>query len=180
MFLVKYPHCIQKRQAGRRMQDREPTNTGMTFYRTEQALRHLPVLFQSIIDFASGGIRGATLLNGGGAVALLGFLASNFQLRNINLLPALQFFVTGALVASVTWAISYFSQICYAFDIKYHWEHSNNVEECLMKKPTFRKVLGCLLQFMGIISMITSYVLFAEGCFTAYDAIQQTTLMSGL
>ncbi|EGB15852.1 hypothetical protein DND132_2649 [Pseudodesulfovibrio mercurii] len=162
------------------MRDREPTTSEIIYYHVEHALGHFQILIQSIIGFASGAIRGATLLNGGAAVALLGFLASNFQLRNNELLPALQFFVAGALFASVTWVFSYLSQICYAFDLKYRWNYSNSVEECLTKKSTFRKAAGCLLQLIGMAFMITSYGLFAWGCFTAYDAIQKTTLTSGL
>lgn len=70
------------------------------------------ISFKGVLDYAASAIRGALLLNGAGAIALMTFMGSgrSTEWHATTLAPALATFAVGAIGAVLSAAASYFSQ----------------------------------------------------------------------
>lgn len=129
-------------------------------------------MHRSTIDYGLAAIRGGLLLNGGGAVAILSFMAASKQLRSIGLLEGLVLFVAGAMFAAVTASISYISQGYYIEEGNDKWsdelvysEERGESAKLNRKKADFFRVSGC-------IAIGAAYFLFVLGCISTYYALK--------
>ena len=109
-------------------------------------------MFRSVISYGQSALKSATLINGGGAVALLAFIGHvwSSQLSRVMVTGlgfSLLLFVLGVLCASVASGTTYLSQ---GF---YHEAHER---------------LGKTIHAITILLVIGSYVFFAFGAYNAY------------
>jgi len=125
-------------------------------------------MHRSAIDYGLAAIRGGLLLNGGGAVAILSFMAASKEIRSFGLLEGLGLFIAGAVLAAVTASISYLSQGYYIEEGNDRWsdelvysEEKRKSERLNRKKADFYRVVGCAAiggaYFLFIISCISTY-----------------------
>lgn len=136
-------------------------------------------LHRSTIDFALGSIRGAMLLNGGGAVAVLSFMATSQAARSADLLTTLKLFVFGALISCLTYGVSYVGQTFFTAESGYRWAHQVDNSQGKDKVATRYRIAAVLLQVIGSIMIVVALVLFAWACFSAHDALQNLNTVKG-
>lgn len=111
-------------------------------------------MLRSVITVAQSALRSAMLINGGAAVAILGFL-SNAWTKGVpqgilkDLSESLLFFVFGVLAAAVASGCTYVSQEAFA---------------------SGQERLGQVVRALVVSLVITSYALFGFGTWEAYVA----------
>jgi len=129
-------------------------------------------LHRSTVDFALGSIRGALLLNGGGAVAILSFMATSKIAQNADLLIALVLFVVGAVSASSAFGVSYISQGLFTDEIGKRRAHELYGDQEFSDRATKLHRFGFYGQISGCLLVFASLALFCFACFSAYHALQ--------
>ncbi len=124
-------------------------------------------MFGALINFALAALRGAFVLCGGGAVAILSFIAAKVPANHEMLLSTLTLFTTGGVLAVLNTGVCYIAQMCHSKDIDAQWV------AYIRSKPRQKsawKIWGVGLQLFAIALFITSISLFIVGCLSAKDA----------
>lgn len=132
-------------------------------------------MHRSVIDFALAAIRGGILLNGGGAVAILSFMAASEKLRSADLLYGLLLFVVGAVLAAFTASISYISQDCFIAEAVYRWRNELKPNPDKLKSAKKIQSVANGFKYAGCSTMALAYILFILGCFSTHGALKSIT-----
>lgn len=132
-------------------------------------------LHRSVIDYSLAAIRATLLLNGGGAVALLSFMAAKIDTPPSALLLSLGHFVSGALLAAITAGTSYVAQTLFVFEIDCLWKHERErTNQTLYIQSRKHKWTGHGFQVLSCALFITALAAFVRGCFAAFHALAAT------
>lgn len=132
-------------------------------------------MHRSIIDYSLAAIRGGLLLNGGGAVAILSFMAASEEFRSLGLVEGLALFVAGAVLAAVTASISYIAQeyfIREAYDL---WRDELVYSEEKRRSAKRNRNMAEIYRISGCVAMGAAYFLFILGCFSTYYVLKSLT-----
>jgi len=126
----------------------------------------------AVISYGLAAIRGAFMLNGGGAVALLAFMAQSSKAQHFDLSSPLRLFVFGAILAALTASVSYLSQSFISEKIAHDWNNavipSSESERASWSWGTF----GRVCQLIACALVVISYVCFWEGIDQAYSLLK--------
>jgi len=122
---------------------------------------------KSIFAAETQAIRAALIINGGAAVALLGFLASIINnsgddLSIISFAKSLFLFTSGVLSAAVSYWVVYWAQSNHA-----HYRYNNNLK--------WRKTVAGMFTDLATLLIASSYGLFGYASFVIYNALLQIT-----
>ena len=114
-------------------------------------------MFKSVIEAGREALNALILINGGGVVALLGFLGATISkglpaTLGLQLAPSILLFGIGVLSGGLSFGLRYMTQFCYA----YNWNKT-----------------GTTLNIAANSAAITGYILFGCGIYTAYDALKK-------
>lgn len=135
------------------------------------------LLMQSVEACNAAGhaaIRASTLINGGGAVALLAFIghlaSSPGKAEAIAYFAMpLSCFVTGALVSVCAQGFTYLGQLFFGDSLRHRISaHESGTTES--GKTTRARVLGHVFNWAAILTVAASLALFARGTYVAFYA----------
>lgn len=137
--------------------------------------------FNAVIAYSLAAIKGCTLLNGGGAVALLSFTAASSKAACIDLSDTLLLFIFGALLAVLSAGVSYIGQTLFTFQSRANWAleicTEENEEHKILRHENNRKQrlwgsFGLICQFVGCFLLALSFICFWEGCHRTYGILK--------
>ena len=125
------------------------------------------------IQFGLAALRPGGVINGAGAAALLAFLSANaVKLGDVNSSVRLSMaaFVIGMLSTAIAAGGAYLSQMFFTRSLQ---TYEPTFAHPYIKDPTpdWNSRLGIILQGGTVLLVISSYVLFAYGCYSFFDLI---------
>jgi|GEM_PF-1794253 len=116
-------------------------------------------LFKSVIASSQGAIRAALIINGGAAVAMLGFTGQLWKLQGAvghqSVAIALAWFAGGVCSAGITAFFAYFSQLFYS------------------NKVPWSQRAGVVSHLAALLTGASSFICFGMGAYNAYWLVSQ-------
>jgi hypothetical protein len=129
-------------------------------------------LHRSVIDYSLATIKAALLLNGGGAVALLSFMAAKAVPNPASLACTLGLFIIGAILAALTAGVSYLAQSSFVTEVGWMWAMERDPGDNNHKKNACRaRCAGRCLQVLGCGLFVAALAAFCWGCLSAYAVL---------
>jgi len=125
---------------------------------------------QATIQYGLAAIRGGVLLNGGGAIAILSYMATRGAKPNQDyfLLEPLVYFVIGAMLAVATAGLAHVGQLYRTREIAFLWELHEAHDKDGTKNGRISKAFGVFHQFVAVLLFIGTMFTFGMGCMGAY------------
>jgi hypothetical protein len=128
--------------------------------------------FNAVISYSLAAIRGTVLLNGGGAVALLAFMAEFSKAQCVDLSGPLRLFVFGAVLAVLSAGTSYIGQTFFTFNAGSSWLNAVAPSKEAENKAFAWGAGGIVCQVVGMALVAAAIVCFWEGCHQAFELLQ--------
>ena len=128
--------------------------------------------FNAIVNYSLVSMRGAFLLNGGGAVALLAFMADSERAKCVDLSEPLLLFVFGAVLSVLIASVSYIGQTLFTLQARANWNLEIEKKEEYKNAERAWGAGGLVCQLVGSLLVLAALVCFWEGCTAAYSLLK--------
>jgi len=151
---------------------------------TEVSATAIAPAYSATVDLSILTLRSALFLNGGGAVAVLGFMASGVPARHVDVLIALILFTIGALLSVAASGVAYFSQGYFTEAERLFW--ITRYYDCGKERDSANKLrveanqIAQRLRMLACLILVASLIVFVVAGVFVYSGSPAPSLCAGL